>query len=235
MAALSVIAGWTSPYPGTCAVQCASTVAGGLLAGLAIAHGPIRSLAWLFGVARPEATWQDFARRTAILLLLVMLCVAVTAAVWMPGARLALFLFAWLVALLLLLTLGPKAGDTATRRWSLASCDALAAVYGPFAVAAVHTWWFDGANTWFHARLVNYFLLAPGGFVIEYISAMLWRQHPSLSPAAMALFAALLSAAIVAVAAWLAAKTRNWRWALLPVVGGLWAFAAWITDAVLRA
>jgi hypothetical protein len=48
LGALSLI-GWTSPYPGICALQFATIVGCGIGGGLVVAYVPIRSLQWLFG------------------------------------------------------------------------------------------------------------------------------------------------------------------------------------------
>lgn len=233
--ALSLMAGWTSPYPGICTVQFATILGCGLGGGLVFAYGPRHSLAWLFGVGHRDATWKDFAKRVGLLFLVAVLCVALAATIWRPSARLEIFLFAWLVVLLLLMTAGPRACDTPMKHWGLACCDTLAAVYGPFVVAAIHTWWFDGSNTWWHAWFLKYALAVPGGVVIEGISAMIWHRHPDLSPTALFVFAGLLSATVVVGTMWLAAKTRQWRWGFLPFVGGLCAFGAFVLDAAMRA
>lgn len=60
--ALSMIAHWTSPNPGLCALQFATILGCGIGGGLVIAYGPVRTLAWVLGVNRRGATWKDLAK-----------------------------------------------------------------------------------------------------------------------------------------------------------------------------
>ena len=235
LGSLFMIASWTSPHPGLCALQFASILGCGIGGGLVVAYGPVRALAWVVGVNRYDATWKDLVIRLAFLFIVASLGVALLAAAWRPGSRLEILMFAWVTVLLILMAAGPRACDTPSRRWGLAYCDALAAVYGPFIVAAVNTWWFDGFNTWWRVEFWKYFLVVPGGVIIEGASVAIWHRHPNLSPASLFVFAGLLSIMVVVVTVWLAAKARRWRWVLLPLIGSLCAFGAFVLDAVMRA
>ena len=232
---LFMIAGWTSPRPGFCALQFASIVGCGIGAGLVVAFGPVRTIRWALGVHRADATGKDLAKRVALLAVVTSLGVALLAAVKQPEHRLVILLFAWVTALLTLMAAKPRTWDTPSRRWGSAIRIALAAVYGPFVVAAVNTWWSDGSNTWWRADMLKYSLLVPGGFVLEYVSAALWRRHPDLSPACLFALAGLLSAMLVVATAWLATRSQWWRWIALAILAGLSAFGAIVLDAVLRA
>jgi hypothetical protein len=225
---------WTSAHPILCALEFVAILACGIGGGLVTAYGPVHSLAWIFGVHRHDATFMDLLKRSAFLFLLMGLGISLFAAAWKPHLRLEVLLFDWLLVLLMLLAAGPKAYHTAGRRWGLACCDALAAVYGPFLVAGIHTRLFDGANTWLPRDFWKYLPMVPGGVIIELISASIWHRHPGLSPIVMFLACGLLSATVVAVTAWLAVRRRS-RWLWIPLIGGLCAFGARILDAAMRA
>lgn len=142
------------------------------------------------------------------------------------GSRLQFLLLAWVIAIPILLALGPKASDPARRRWGFACGVALATVYGPFVVAALNTWLFDGTNTWLRVRFSYYLWLVPGGMLIELPFVTIWHQHSPLSPAFAIPFAGLLSAMVVAVTAWLIVNAPRARWGLLPLLA---SFFAWGT------
>jgi hypothetical protein len=236
---LSMIAGWTSPRPGLCALQFASFLGCGIGGGLVVAYGPAHTLAWIFGVIfganRDDATWKDLARRVAILSAVTGLSVALLAAAWRPASRLPILMLAWMIVLFLLLAAGPRASDTRGIRWCLACCDALAAVYGPFLVAALNTWLFDGYNTWLRGDAWKALLVSPGGLIGELTAGAIWHRRPGLSPAILLVFYGLLSALVVVITAWPVAKAPWMRWVWLPLVGSLAVFGALLLDAIVRA
>jgi hypothetical protein len=232
---LSMIVNWTSPQPGSCALQFASMVGCGIGAGLVVAFGPVRTIRWALGVHRADATGKDLAKRVALLAVVTSLGVALLAAAWQPDFRLQILLFAWVAALLTLMAAKPRTWNTPGRRWGLAACIALAAVYGPFVVAAVNTWWTDGSSTWWRADMLKHVLLVPGGVILEFASAAIWHRHPNLSPACLFVLAGLLSAMLIVATAWLATRSQWWRWITLALLAGLSAFGAIVVDAVLRA
>jgi hypothetical protein len=150
------------------------------------------------------------------------------------GSRLQFLLLAWVIAIPILLALGPKARDPARRRWRFACGVALATVYGPFVVAAVNTWLFDGTNTWLRVECLYYLWLVPGGMLIELPFVAIWHQHAPLAPAFAIPIAGLLSAMVVAVTAWLIAQAPRARWGLLPLLASFFAWGALVLDAGLR-
>ena len=171
LASLLTIAHWASPTFGLCAFQFAAIFGCGIGGGIVVAYGPVRTLGWVLGVNRCDATWKDLAKRVAFLSIVVSLGVALLAAAWRPDSRLEILMFAWIAVLLILMVAGPRACDTPSRRWWVTGCDASAAVYGPFVVAAVNTWLFDGSNTWLRVDYWKYLLVVPGGVIIELTSA----------------------------------------------------------------
>lgn len=232
---LRMIAGLTSRHPSFCALQVALIVAVGFCGGLIVGYGPRRTLARVLGM-RPGATLVDLGRRLALLLILTSLSVTWLTADWKPTFRLLILLVAWIIVLLILIDAGlPRAGDPPRRRWGLGCCDALAAAYGPFIIAAVNTWLTDGSNTWLRVDLVGKFLLvAPAATLIELTSLTIWHQRAGLSPIFGFLFAGLLSATMVTVGAWVMATTRRMRWVVLPIIGSLCAYGALFLDAAMR-
>ena len=232
---LLMIAHWASPHPGLCALQFASILGGGIGGGLVIAYGPIRALARVLGVNRRDATWKVPVKRIAFLLIVTGLGAALFAAAWKPGARLEILMAVWVIVVLMLMAAGPRMCDTPRRHWGGACCDALAAVYGPFLVAAVNTWLFDGHNTWLCVDLWKVLLAAPGVMIMELVSVTIWHHALDFSPATFLVFAGLLSTTAVVVTAWISAKTRWARWGLLPLINSLCALGALLFDAVMRA
>jgi hypothetical protein len=115
-----------------------------------------------------------------------------------------------------------------------ACSEALVAVYGPFVVAVLNTWLFDGHNTWLRAELWKYLVVFPGGMLIELVAVLLWGRHPGLPPTILFVFAALFSATMVAATAWPSARIWWGRWVLVPLIGSLCAYDALFLDAVMR-
>jgi hypothetical protein len=150
--------------------------------------------------------------------------------------RLGILLMAWVVVVFLLISARSRAGNTPKRRWMYAFCVALATAYGPFVVAALNTWLFDGSETWLCGEFWKILGVVPGGIIIEETSLAIWHQRPGkiLSPTVELTFALLLSAAIVIVASWLAASARRLRWVLLPLLAGMFAYGAMALDAAFR-
>ena len=209
------------------AASAAATPRGGEKCGLVVAYGPVHTLAWVLGMNRRDATWKDFATRVAFLFIVAMLGAALLAAAWKPDSRLKSLMFAWVDVLLVTMAAGPRKCDTPRRRWWVTCCDALAAVYGPFVVAGVNTWLFDGFNTWMKVEFWKYLVLVPGGVIMELISVAIWHRHPGLPSAIMFALSGLLSAMVVIVTTWLAVNVRWTRWLVLPLICGLCGFGRW--------
>jgi hypothetical protein len=184
--------------------------------------------------ALPSGTrrWYQWSLRTIFVVTTVV--AILLAAGRALGSRLQFLLLAWVIAIPILLALGPKACDPSRRRWGFACGVALATVYGPFVVAALNTWLFDGTNTWLRVRFSYYLWLVPGGMLIELPFVTIWHQHSPLSPAFAIPFAGLLSAMVVAVAVWLIANAPRARWVLLPLLASFFAWGALVLDAGLR-
>jgi hypothetical protein len=235
LGSLLMIASWTSPRPVLCVFQFAALLGGGIGGGLVVAYGPIRALTWIFGVNRNDATWKDLAKTTALLLAVASLTVALLAAAWRPGVRLPILMFAWMIVLFILMAAGPRACDPRCRRWWGTCCDALAAVYGPFLVAALNTWLFDGYGTWLRGDTWKALSVSPGGLLVELASSAIWHRRPGLSPTLLFVFYGLLSALVVVATMWPAIKVPWTRWVWLPLVGSLSAVGAFLLDALMRA
>ena len=182
-------------------MQLALILGCGIGGGLVVAFGPVRSLAWLFNVHRPNATWGDFVRRVALFAVLTGIGISVIAAERREVARPEFLLVTWMLFLLYLMGIGPKWLDTARRRWTLACGTALAAVYGPFVLVMLNTWLVDGTNTWLQAELWKYLPVIPGGAILEMVSAAIWHRRIGETVAVYAL-ASLLSAVLWTLSAW---------------------------------
>ena len=81
-------------------------------------------------------------------------------------------------------------------------------------------------------RYVEVVFVAPGN--IELVAVTLWHRHPDFSPTMEMMLSGLLSVLILAVSAWLAAKTRRAKWVVLPLVNVLCAYGAVFLDAGMR-
>jgi len=200
------MAGWTSAYPGICALQFASILGCGIGGGLVVAYGPARSLAWLLRVWR-----HDAAKLVAALFFVTASCIPLFATTSeYDRSRIAILLFDWLIVLLVLLAVGPKACDTAIRRWGLACLDALVAVYGPFVVDFIQSLWQSSAfDRW--QRGVLEVVTFPGGLIIQAMSAVIRHRHTPES-ATLFIFADLLSVMVTVLVACWVAKWPRWRW-----------------------
>lgn len=232
---LLMILGWTSAQPELCAFQFAAILGCGIGGGLILAYGPVRTIAWVLGTNRCDAPRKEIAKRTVFWFLVACLGVALFAASRRPEFRLVILMIAWFILLLLILmAAGPRVCDMPKRRWCVTACETLAAMYGPFVVAAVHTWLFDGHNTWLCFDYWKFIAVVPGGALIELASAAIWRQHPILSQTMMFIVSGLLSLAMMAGIMWLSVIARRLRWLLLPTVGILCVYAAIVMDAVMR-
>ncbi len=232
---LLMIQGWTSPQPGLCALQFAAVLGGGIGSGLILAYGPVRTIAWVFGTNRCDASRKDIAKRAAFGFLVACLGAALFAALGRPEFRLVILMIAWFIFLLLILmAAGPRVCDKPKKRWCVTACETLAAMYGPFVVATVHTWLYDGHNTWLCFDFWKFVAVVPGGALVELASAAIRHQHPNLSQTMMFLVSGLLSLVMVVGITWLSVIARWMRWLLLPTVGILCAYAAIVMDAVMR-
>lgn len=176
--------------------------------------------------------WHKF----GLLALLVFIAlVAIVCSTFPPGGRsLPILLVAWLNLLLFLLAAGPKTSDGPKRRWTFAIVESLTAVYGPPALAAVNTWLFDGHNTWLRADMWKFFLVAPGTINIYLSWVMVWHRVPGLSPTIELALSGFLSAMLLAILAWTAAKTGRARWALLTLMAVWSSWGALFLDAGMR-
>jgi len=181
---------------------------------------------------KPKLRWYQFSLRA--LLVFATLTAIVLSAAQIPGSRLLVLLVAWLILLIMLMAAGPKAGDGPKRRWTLACCESLAATYGPPFVAAVNTWLFDGPNTWLRADMWKFFLVAPGTINIGLVGMTVWHRYPSLSATVELVSSVLLSAMLLAISAWVAAKTGRARWALLPLMAVWSSWGTLFLDAGMR-
>ena len=135
LGSLAIVAGWTSPNPSVCFLQFIAILGCGMAGGLIVANGPVQSVAWVLGASHPNAAGEDVARRVGCLSLVAGLGTALVAAWEMPALRLLFLMFAWVIALLLLMAVEPRT-ETPRRPWEVAFSHAVMAVYGPFLVAA---------------------------------------------------------------------------------------------------
>jgi hypothetical protein len=128
------------------------------------------------------------------------------------GIRFAVLLFVWLNVLLVLLAAGPKASDTARRRWSLACCNTLFAVYGPPVVFNIDVFWSEALDFW-QARVIES-LTYPGYVIIEIPWKVVERRDGGLDSIGWVMFAGLLSILVTVGTTWAVAKRPHWRWGL---------------------
>ena len=177
--------------------------------------------------AVPRHRWYQFG-------LLGLLVFTTLVTIVFPHLRLPILLFAWLILLLVLMAVGPKAGDGPKRRWTFACCQSLAAVYGPPFVASVNTWLFDGRNTWLHVDMWKFFLVAPGTINIDLAGVMVWHRVVGLSPVIEFVLSGVLSTMLLTISAWMAAKAGRARWGLLPLMAVWSSWGALFLDAGMR-
>ena len=161
---------------------------------------------------------------------------------WATGnKRLGGFHVVWLLVLLLLLAFGPRARDASWRRWTLACCTALAAVYGPFVIMVANTWVFDGYNEYLNSSTSGggsiwpFLFVSPGIMGVDLIGHLLpgwmWPFHGQLPEFP---FGLLLSATLVGGTALVAAKMPRARWVVLPLVDVFFSLCAGWLDAGMR-
>jgi hypothetical protein len=207
LGALLLIAGWASPRPGICALQIASILGFGIGGGLVVGYGPARSLAWLLGVWHRDAT-----KLVVILFCVAVPCVTKTATRrgYVGYASPEILLFDWLIVLFALMAVGPKACDTAIRRWALACCDVLAAAYGLPFVEFIEWLCVRDYGTW-HGQVLAV-LVFPGQVIIEAASAVIWHQYANCRSGVLSVFAGLLSVVVTVATAWWVAKRPQRRW-----------------------
>ena len=179
---------------------------------------------------RLKLRWYQFSLRA--LLVFTTLGAVVLSAGQMLGWRLLIFLVVCLIQLLVFMAAGARAGGGRKLRWAFACCESLATVYGPLLVVAANTWLSDGQNTWLRADMWKLFLVAPGN--IELVAVTIWHRQFDISPTMEMMISGLVSVLILAISAWLAAKTRRAKWVVLPLVNVLCAYGALFLDAGMR-
>ena len=158
--------------------------------------------------------------------------------------RLAGFHVVWLLVVLLLLAFGPRACEATWRRWTLACCTGLAAVYGPFVIMVANTWVFDGYNEYLNSSASGggsiwpFLFVSPGIMGIDVIGHVLlgrmWPFHGQLPGVVGFLVGLLLCATFVGGTALVAAKMPRTRWGVLPLVDVFFSFCALFLDAGMR-
>jgi hypothetical protein len=120
------------------------------------------------------------------------------------------------------------------RRWIVDWLLAAATVYAPFAVAAAHTWLFVNCTRckmiWLRSLWV-----APGAMLMELVSRASNGMPIPVSPPIGFAIAAMLSALLVAVVAWLSGRGRLVRWISLTLVVAISGLGALAAFAMVRA
>jgi hypothetical protein len=192
---------------------------------------------WLAVRSKPRAATLGRPRLQfglASLFVLTTIGAILCAALKTLGAELGLSVCGWSVAAVVVAVAVQGTGET-PRGGRLSACLlALAIVYAPFVAMFVNTLLFNHCEscqrTWLYLLWV-----APGGMIEMLATLFTVRHGVNLPPVLAFVIAALLSAVVVGVTAWLARRVPLVRWPSLAIVAILAAFGALAADALLRA